>query len=110
MALWDEVPIGIDSNSGLVHTVVSTAGNEADVSHADRFLHWQERHALGDSGYQGVDKRAQAQSSHVTWHIAMRKGLRKKLDLGTQLGMLKEKYEQTKASIWAKVEHPFRIV
>lgn len=40
----------------------------------------------------------------------MRKGLHKKLDLGTQLGMLKEKYEQTKASMRAKVEHPFRIV
>jgi IS5 family transposase len=39
----------------------------------------------------------------------MRKGLRKKLDLGTQLGMLKEKYEQTKASMRAKVEHPFPI-
>ena len=102
--------IGVDSNSGLVHTVVSTAGNEAHVSHAHRLLHGQESHALGDSGYQGVDKRAEAAKSEVTWHIAMRKGLRKKLDLGTQLGMLKEKYEQTKASMRAKVEHPFRIV
>jgi IS5 family transposase len=40
----------------------------------------------------------------------MRKGLRKKLDLGTQLGMFKEKYEQSKASMRAKAEHPFRIV
>jgi IS5 family transposase len=101
--------IGVDSNSGLVHTVVSTPGNEADVSHAHSLLHGQERHALGDSGYQGVDKRAEAAKSQVTWHIAMRKGLRKKLDLGTELGMLKEKYEQTKASMRAKVEHPFRI-
>ncbi|CAG7817120.1 unnamed protein product, partial [Allacma fusca] len=102
--------IGVDSNSGLVHTVVSTSGNEADISHAHRLLHGQESHALGDSGYQGVDKRAQAANSQVTWHIAMRKGLRKKLDLGTQLGLLKEKYEQTKASMRAKVEHPFRVI
>ncbi|MCS4294587.1 IS5 family transposase [Comamonas sp. BIGb0152] len=102
--------IGVDSNSGLVHTVVSTSGNEADISHAHRLLHGQESHALGDSGYQGVDKRAQAANSQVSWHIAMRKGLRKKLDLGTQLGMLKEKYEQTKASMRAKVEHPFRVI
>lgn len=101
--------IDVDSNSGLVHTVVSTSGNEADISHAHRLLHGQESHALGDSGYQGVDKRAQAANSQVSWHIAMRKGLRKKLDLGTQLGMLKEKYEQTKASMQAKVEHPFRV-
>ena len=102
--------IGVDSNSGLVHTVVSTSGNEADISHAHRHLHGQESHALGDSRYQGVDKRAQAADSQVTWHIAMRKGLRKKLDLGTQLRMLKEKYEQTKASMRAKVEHPFRVI
>jgi IS5 family transposase len=102
--------IGVDSNSGLVHTVVSTSGNEADISHAHRLLHGQESHALGDSGYQGVDKRAQAANSQVSWHIAMRKGLRKKLDLGTQLGLLKEKYEQTKASMRAKVEHPFRVI
>jgi IS5 family transposase len=38
------------------------------------------------------------------------KTMRKKLDLSTQLGMPKEKYEQTKASTRAKVEHPFRIV
>ena len=40
----------------------------------------------------------------------MCKGLRKKLDLGTQLGLLKEKYEHSKASMRAKVERPFRIV
>ncbi len=102
--------IGVDSNSGLVHTVVSTSGNEADISHAHRLLHGQESHALGDSGYQGVDKRAQAANSQVSWHIAMRKGLRKKLDVSTQLGLLKEKYEQTKASMRAKVEHPFRVI
>jgi IS5 family transposase len=74
--------------------------------HAQLPVHGQESHALGDSGYQGVDKRAEVVKSHVTSHMAMRK----KLDLGTQLGMPKEKYEQTKASTRAKVEHPFRIV
>lgn len=80
------------------------------VSHAHRLLHGQEIHALGDSGYQGADKRVEAAKSQVTWHIAMRKGLRKRLDLGTQLGMLKEKYEQTKASMRANVEHQFRVI
>lgn len=102
--------IGVDSNSGLLHTVVSTPGNQVDVSHAHRLLHGQEIHALGDSGYQAVGKRVEAENSQVIWHIAMRKGLRKWLDLGNQLGMLKEKYEQTKASMRAKVEHPFRVV
>jgi len=102
--------VGVDSNSGLVHTVVSTSGNEAEVLHAHRLLHGQEIHALGDSAYQGVDKRVDAENSLVTWNIAMRKGLRKKLDLGTQLGLHKERYEQTKASMRAKGEHPFRVI
>ena len=102
--------IGVDSSSGLVHTVVTTAGNESDVTHAHRLLHGHEQHALGDSGYQGVDKRAEHHGSNVTWHIAMRKGLRKALDTSTKLGQLKEKYEKTKASIRAKVEHAFRII
>ena len=102
--------IGVDSSSGLVHTVVSAAGNESDVAHAHRLLHGHEQHALGDSGYQGVDKRAEHQGSNVTWHIAMRKGLRKVLDTSTKLGQLKEQYEKTKASIRAKVEHAFRII
>ena len=42
--------------------------------------------------------------------LAMPKGVPKKLDLGTQLGMLKEKYEQAKASMRSKVEHPSRTV
>ncbi|MCS4292826.1 IS5 family transposase [Comamonas sp. BIGb0152] len=94
--------IGVESNSGL-HTMVSTPGNEANVSHAHRLLHG---HALGDSGYQGAGKCAEAKCSQVRWHIAMRK----KLYLGNQLGMPKEKYEQTKVSMRATVEHLFCIV
>ena len=102
--------IGADSSSGLVHTVVSTPGNESDVVHAHKLLHGQETDALGDSGYQGVHKRPESQGSPVTWHIAMRKGLRKCLDTSTELGASQEKYEQLKASMRAKVEHAFRIV
>lgn len=102
--------IGVDSKSGLVHTVLSTPGNESDVAHAHRLLHGQEDSALGDSGYQGADKRPEHQGSKVTWHIAMRKGLRKSLDSSTKLGLLKEQYEQAKSRIRAKVEHAFRII
>ena len=102
--------IGADSKSGLVHTVVCTPGNESDVAHAHRLLHGQEEIALGDSGYQGADKRPEHKDSKLTWHIAMRKGLRKSLDTSTKLGLLKEQYEQAKSRIRAKVEHAFRII
>ena len=47
--------IGVDAESGLVHTVRGTAGNVADVVEANSLLHGQETQALGDAGYQGAD-------------------------------------------------------
>ena len=45
----------------------------------------------------------------MTWHVAMRPSKRKALS-ATPLGGLLERLEHTKASIRAKVEHPFHVV
>lgn len=52
--------IGVDSASGLVHTVVTTSGNISDVNAAGALLHGDEEVAFGDAGYQGVHKRPEA--------------------------------------------------
>jgi IS5 family transposase len=101
--------IGVDAESGLVHTVRGTAGNVNDVVEAHSLLHGQERDAFGDAGYQGVTKRPDA-NPEVSWHIAMRPGRRKALDLSRPLAAMIDKVEQIKASIRAKVEHPFRVI
>ena len=44
----------------------------------------------------------------MQWHIALRPSLRKKLSKTVQ--SLQDAYEHTKASLRAKVEHPFRVV
>lgn len=49
--------VGVDAAFGLVHTVIVTAGNVADVAQAHVLLHGGETVALGDAGYQGVEKR-----------------------------------------------------
>ena len=49
--------IGVDAQSGLVHTVIGTAGNTSDVTQAQALLHGDESDVFGDSGYQGVEKR-----------------------------------------------------
>ena len=72
-------------------------------------LPWDETDAFGDAGYQGVEKRAESQEVPVTWHVALRPSKRKALK-GTPLGDLVERIEHTKASIRAKVEHPFHVV
>jgi IS5 family transposase len=57
-----------------------------------------------------VDKRDEFKGSAVRWEVAMRPGKRRALDAGRELHQLLEKAEKLKASIRAKVEHPFRIV
>ena len=101
--------IGVDADSGLVHTVRGTAGNVNDVVQANALLHGQESEAFGDSGYQGAHKRDDAKP-HVRWTIAMRPGKRAALDKSSKLGQLQEQLERLKASIRAKVEHPFRVI
>jgi IS5 family transposase len=73
-------------------------------------LHGQESDVFGDAGYQGADKRPDAKANQ-TWHVAMRPGKRKKLDKdNSAVDALIEQVEQIKASIRAKVEHPFRVI
>ncbi|HEX5687709.1 MAG TPA: IS5 family transposase [Ideonella sp.] len=100
--------IGVDAESGLVHSIVGTAANVNDVTQAHKLLHGQETDVLGDAGYQGVDKRNP--DLQVNWHVAMRPGKRKALDLSSELARDIDRVEQIKASIRAKVEHPFRVV
>lgn len=101
--------IGVDANSGLVHTVVGTAANVSDITQAQTLLHGEETDVFGDAGYQGVEKREEHLETPVNWHIAMRPGKRCALDRSA-LGEMMEKLEQAKASIRAKVEHPFHVV
>lgn len=101
--------IGVDAHSGITHSVVTTPANVADVTQAHALLQGEERVAFGDAGYQGVEKREENRASAVKWHVAMRPGKRKLLPQ-TEIGRIDERIEQAKASIRAKVEHPFHII
>ncbi len=100
--------IGVDAESGLVHSIIGTAANVNDVTQAGGLLHGQEKDAFGDAGYRGVSKRPEAQGPQ--WHVAMRATERRKLNPFIEPDMLVERLEQVKASIRAKVEHPFRVI
>ena len=102
--------IGVDADSGLVHTVRGTAGHVADVTEGNALLHGEETVVFADAGYQGADKRPDAKHS-VRWHVAMRPGKRKKLDkVNSPIDALIDKIEKLKAGIRAKVEHPFCVI
>ena len=102
--------IGVDADSGLVHTVVGTAANVNDVTQAHALVHGEETDVFADAGYQGVGKRAETQDIKTHWHVAMRPGKRKVLDKSTPMGAIQDQLERAKTSIRAKVEHPFRVI
>ena len=99
--------IGVDVDSGLVHTVTTTPANEADVNEAEYLLHGKESIAYADAGYTGADKRAARKG--LEWQIARKRGSVKAPPEGREKRAI-EKAEKRKASIRARFEHPFRVV
>ena len=97
--------IAVDANSGLVHTVTTTAANESDVAQVSDLLHGKEEAVWADSGYRGAQGRVRRE---LDWHIAGRPGDIAKLDGRTR--ELVRRQEHAKASARAKVEHPFRVI
>ena len=102
--------IGVDDESGLVHSVVGTAANVADVTQVDQLLHGEENVVCADAGYTGVEKRTEHDGRDVIWQVAARRGTYKKLDKRSVLYKAKRKIEKAKAQVRAKVEHPFRVI
>ncbi|MFC6281111.1 MULTISPECIES: IS5 family transposase [Polaromonas] len=99
--------IGVDADSGLVHTVTTTAANEADVEQVTDLLHGKEEQVWADSGYRGAPARVDREN--LQWHIAVRPSDIAKLPEGRAKTKVR-KAEHRKASMRAKVEHPFRVV
>jgi IS5 family transposase len=100
--------VGVDAESGLVHTVIGTAANVHDINAAHALLHGEETDVYADAGYQGIEKREQTGSAR--WHVAMRPSKRRKLNLKDPVDAIYDTIERLKAGIRAKVEHPFRIL
>ena len=98
--------IGVDAETGLAHSLATTPANVSDVATAHAVLHGGEETVWGDAGYQGVGKREENKDRDVDWETAMKPGRRRRLDKSGP----EEAAEKRKASVRAKVEHPFRYV
>ena len=95
--------IGVDARTGVVHSFSTTSANVHDVTEAHRLLHGGEEQVWGDAGYIGVQKRQENLELAVQWQVAMKPGQRRKLEPDSAEAVA----EKVKASIRAKVEHPF---
>src|SRR5271169_4734814 len=67
------------SPRGVVHTVVGTAANEADLNQMAAVLHGREEAVFADAGYTGADKRPEHEDRDVSWNIAIKRSIIKGL-------------------------------
>ena len=101
--------IGVDVESGLVHTVTTTAANVADINEVGNLLHGKEKTVYADAGYTGAEKRDGMTKRGRTWHIAAKRGSIKAMAEG-ELKDAAKHVEHMKAAVRSKVEHPFRVI
>ena len=99
--------IGVDVDSGLVHTVTTTPANESDVDQVQDLLHGKEQVVHADAGYTGAQTRVERKG--LCWEIAAKRGRIKAIKDAREKRAI-EKIEKRKASIRARVEHPFRVI
>ena len=105
--------IGVDKESGLVHTEKVTEGNEHDVTGTSERLTGEEEEVYGDSGYLGAEKRPEALKKNkagksVHYKINRRPSQSKNKSARSQAQI--KRHEHEKSSVRAKVEHVFAVV
>lgn len=105
--------IGVDSKSGLVHSVEVTAANVHDVNVASKLLTGEEEFMYGDSGYIGAEKRDDAithnkHGKKIKYRINRKPSQIKRLSKNGQYKAKKKEHQ--KSSVRAKVEHVFAVI
>ena len=97
--------IGVDAQTGLVHSLATTAANVHDLRPSEQLLHGEEVRVRADAGYGGIEKRQAHRDRQVAWHIAIRAGQGRKLARDA----LEHLMEWCKSSVRSKVEHIFSM-
>ena len=105
--------IGVDKDSGLVHTVEVTGANVHDVTMVPKLLTGEETAVYGDSGYLGAEKREEAITRNTNGkkiqHKTNRRPSQSKNKSKRSQAQIKRR-EHEKPSVRAKVEHVFGVV
>jgi len=96
--------IGVDSKSGIVHSVCTSAASVSDMHMLPDLLHGAEKKVWGDAGYQGQTEAIHAvapEAQDMTSRRAKHKG---------GVDEVERRKNRTKARVRSKVEWPFRIL
>lgn len=105
--------IGVDKDTGLVHTLKTTAANVHDVTMTSELLSGDEETVYGDSGYLGAEKREDAilrnkDGKKIRYKINRRPSQFKNCPTCSKAQI--KRREREKSSVRAKVEHVFAVV
>jgi len=98
-----KVHIGVDSQSGLVHSASVTAGNVHDSQELPNLLHGQETRLYGDSAYRGKNQREQLKQIAPRAKDFTNQRARK----NRPLSEADRQTNRRKSAVRSKVEHPF---
>ena len=88
--------IGVDADSGLVHTVIGTATTVNEVIQDHGLLHEPETVVVAVAGYQGAAERQEATA--VQLQVAMRPGKRQALNKNSPSSSLLDKAKKLKST------------
>jgi len=96
--------IGVDRESGLVHSCEVTTAKVADKRMLVNLLHGHEKAVFGDKGYVSQEDKHYARDAGIFWGILDRRGPKK--DLSSK----QKKRNKRLSKVRSKVEHPFRVI
>ena len=101
---WMKVHIWVDSDSWIVHTVITTTAKDSDIWQTKNLLHWEEKAVFWDKAYCKKDDKKEARKNQIFYWITNKATKSKKLSTK------QKKRNKQLSSVRSKVEHPFRIL
>ena len=96
--------VGVDVDSGIVHSVEATTAKVHDSRVWDELLHGDETSVWADKGYVSAEREAAFCKDEKVW------GVMRKAPKGGKLDEIDEATNRVIARVRAKVEHPFRVL
>lgn len=95
--------VGVDADSGVVHSLDTSTAKLHDSQVWDGLLHGDETSVWADKGYVSAEREAAFQGPGKAW------GVMRKAPKGSPLHPIDEQINRIIAMVRAKVEHPFRV-
>jgi len=96
--------VGVDAESGLVHTAGVTTGKVHDAKVMDRLIREDDEAVYGDKAYASEAKKRAAEDAGVLWAV------KEKAKPGRDLTQRQRARNRRFGRVRAKVEHIFRVV